>query len=59
MAKNKTCHKCENLGHLDEMCRTKNPCFKPKVQGLNQFSVEEESENDKHLEDDENHSENP
>ena len=37
------------------MCRTKNPDLKPKVHGLNQFSVKEESES----EDDQNDSEDP
>ena len=43
------------------MCRTKNPGLKPKVHGLNQFSVEKESESedDKHLDDDQNDSEDP
>ena len=59
IAKNKTCHKCGNLGHLAKMRRTKNPGLKPKVHGLNQFSVEEKSEGDKHLEDDQNDSEHP
>ena len=59
IAKNKTCHKCGNLGHLAKICRKKNPGLKPKVHGLGQFSVEEESEDDKHLEDDQNDSEDP
>ena len=60
-AKNKTCHKCVNLRHLTKPCRTKNPDLKPKVHGLNQFSVEEESESedDKHPEDDQNDFEDP
>ena len=41
------------------MCRTKNPGLKPKVQGLSQFFVEEESESDKHPEDYQNDSEDP
>ena len=59
IAKNKTCHRCGNMGHLAKMCGTKNPGLKPKVHGLNQFSVEEESEDDKHLEDHQSDSENP
>ena len=61
IAKNKTCHKCRNLGHLAKICRTKNPDLKPKVHGLNQFSAEEESESEdnKHPEDDQNDSEDP
>ena len=43
------------------MCRKKDPGLKPKVHGLNQFSVEEESESedDKHPDDDQNDSEDP
>ena len=49
------------MGHLAKMCRTKNPGLKQKVHGLNQFSVEEESESedDKHPDDDQNDSEDP
>ena len=47
------------MGPLAKMCRTKNPGLKPKVHGLNQFSVEEESKDNKHLEDDQNDSEDP
>ena len=53
IAKNKACHKCGNLGHSAKMWRTKNRDLKPKVHGLNQFSVKEESES----EDDQNDSE--
>ena len=49
IAENKICHKSGNLGRLAKLCRTKNPGLKPKVHDLNQFSVEEESEDDKHL----------
>ena len=47
------------MGHLAKMCRMTNPGSKPKVHGLTQLSVVEESEDDKHLEDDQNDSEDP